>query len=983
MYKIYKIKDYTPNNTKRSLLVPFEDTLDNISTELLKNEGYHLLMKNDELTIFYLDLDKIKIYHDKKIDGDYVEESIEMIQDFFKSIVELDRTDIKFTLSKKPDDILSYHITVPKINSTLKDMHQIIIKMKKFNPLLSAFIDDGVYNDNRLYRLPSQTNKDKPHKHIIINGEYKDFIHQYVPEESFLISNTGQKLTITKKGKISIKHKDIKIINKSTTFATDEQFKIMLDMLDESYLNDYDRWIIITNILKGYDKFKLWDEWSQTSKNYKRNKNYSIWRSTKRIIFDINYLKNITGYQMYKEYNPIQNHKPDKTFNNKYLFDKKIKSEQFDYNDLSKNKKILLQSCTGTGKTTATATHISTYMAKHPNIKLLTIISRKTLGHQLIKSFSENNINIVSYEKENFKLDINYSICINSLLKLSFLTNDDINNYIIYIDEINSFIEHLTNNNNYPDLKKIFSLLIRLIKNCKKLIGSDALISDNVFNLIDIKEGSTIFIKNEFCKFEGVKAHNIKDENTFIEKIENNINNDEYFLFGCDSCETVSGYYQAMIQKFENKKDKFIIITSKNLFEIIDASTQFKNKFVFYSPSITTAVDFSIETPQDVFILIKGRTINPASIYQQTTRTRNIKDVYYYSEAIQQDEIYNNINDITCLYNGVINNSSLFEAQTIKEARQEKYLEELIESTKELFKTKEEKIFTDMCVYIDDNDTTKISNNTFFKLFIYNEYTNDIYKTNTTKHYELILKNNKFILDEEGTKNKLSMDQKELQTNLKEEYNDNIFNSWIEGTTNNIILKERQQLLCLPDDKEILIKYKTLLLDPFELQDHLNINRLFKSDYYIKNKFINLLDKNYNCKIFNNVYTKIKIMREYKNKYNINQLNLNEENIDIKFDEREWKQIKLLFRFKDAPTNKLEIYQTFIQMIKNISTNKIISKKQQMINGQRIYIYNYNKEYIKEQFDISKYYNNNINGYSDELYKILDIENPSVDYFID
>ena len=42
-----------------------------------------------------------------------------------------------------------------------------------------------------------------------------------------------------------------------------------------------------------------------------------------------------------------------------------------------------------------------------------------------------------------------------------------------------------------------------------------------------------------------------------------------------------------------------------------------------------------------------------------------------------------------------------------------------------------------------------ISQNDFFKLYCYNEYTNDIFKTNKTIHYEQILKNANFkIIDD-------------------------------------------------------------------------------------------------------------------------------------------------------------------------------------------------------------------------------------------
>ena len=67
-------------------------------------------------------------------------------------------------------------------------------------------------------------------------------------------------------------------------------------------------------------------------------------------------------------------------------------------------------------------------------------------------------------------------------------------------------------------------------------------------------------------------------------------------------------YNDCIKDVIEQDKDKFLFITSNSKIEIIDASKQFKNKFVFYSPSITTGIDFSIEDKQDVFIY--SRSIN-------------------------------------------------------------------------------------------------------------------------------------------------------------------------------------------------------------------------------------------------------------------------------------------------------------------------------------------------------------------------------------
>jgi len=48
-------------------------------------------------------------------------------------------------------------------------------------------------------------------------------------------------------------------------------------------------------------------------------------------------------------------------------------------------------------------------------------------------------------------------------------------------------------------------------------------------------------------------------------------------------------------------------------------------------------------------------------------------------------------------------------------------------------------ILTNMALYIDETDTLKMSNNSFFfSLFCYNEYVKDIYNTDKLTHYETI-----------------------------------------------------------------------------------------------------------------------------------------------------------------------------------------------------------------------------------------------------
>ncbi len=70
------------------------------------------------------------------------------------------------------------------------------------------------------------------------------------------------------------------------------------------------------------------------------------------------------------------------------------------------------------------------------------------------------------------------------------------------------------------------------------------------------------------------------------------------------------------------------MITAETKFRIKDATKDFNDKFLFYSPKITFGVDFSNLVSQNVFIHITGHSIQPSGSYQQTTRCRNIKTLY-------------------------------------------------------------------------------------------------------------------------------------------------------------------------------------------------------------------------------------------------------------------------------------------------------------------------------------------------------------------
>ena len=176
------------------------------------------------------------------------------------------------------------------------------------------------------------------------------------------------------------------------------------------------------------------------------------------------------------------------------------------------------------------------------------------------------------------------------------------------------------------------------------------------------------------------------------------------------------------------------MITGDTKYELQNVNEHFINKYVFYSPSITCGINYDIEFKQDVFLYINGKTLEPCDSFQQATRTRNIKTLNYYINEPSTDYIpkFKSLQDT---YEYISNVKNIHNDNLLN--------------------------IVNMCYIIDKNDGYKFNENTFFKLFVYNEYLCDIYKTNKEYHFRQILKDNGYIMKELGTTNKLIPIKKE------------------------------------------------------------------------------------------------------------------------------------------------------------------------------------------------------------------------------
>ena len=261
------------------------------------------------------------------------------------------------------------------------------------------------------------------------------------------------------------------------------------------------------------------------------------------------------------------------------------------------NKIIVLQSCCGTGKTYS----VSKYIAQSKD-KVISIINRKSLLIAQMNEFNDKGLELNNYEnKETYDLNENGIICINSIMKYSRQSDDHFKDFVVYIDEINSFLETLTHSTILTkDIKLVYQTLLRIVKNCKKLIVSDHTITDAVFSLFKCIKTPPLYIKYNFIKFKGVQSKQIDNEALFKHKIEEALKSNVGFFAGFDSAQTATLYYNSL--KKLTQKD-CILVTDETRVKIPSDMNEWEGKCIFYSPKIMTGCDFSIDTKQQVFFI--------------------------------------------------------------------------------------------------------------------------------------------------------------------------------------------------------------------------------------------------------------------------------------------------------------------------------------------------------------------------------------------
>ena len=608
---------------------------------------------------------------------------------------------------------------------------------------------------------------------------------------------------------------------------------------------------------------------------------------------------------------------------------------ELDIKDFKDNDVIVINSGTATGKTRIIG-KLASEMIEDGKYKFLSIVNLISLAREQIKTFYEESKMKLSNYQEGISTfnESDGVICINSLHKLQSLEEYDLRDKIIYIDEINDLLKSLTHYDGLDSiLNMTYTFLIKLIKNCKKLILSDATIDNNIENLLMSRKtnNKTILIKNIVQKFKDIKANEFLDEELFLNRIRKSIDNDEYFLFGCDGCKRITGIYTMLLSEFENKKDKFRLYTSEELVKVEDASIEFKDKFIFYSPSITTGVSFvlkDIKQPQYIYIT-KKPLITPESIYQMSCRTRNMKELNFYSSVIKDKSLkYASLKELETDYKKMVRyNNRLLGLSTTR----------------------------------TQDDEIEIIDNTFFKCFCFNQYKKEIFHTGFIQHYKGYLIRDGFIISSIGNVKELERGEQE---NIKMMYDlkkSEDIDEFIKLTTTmeteedyeKLMKKykiyiDRTDLLNLSNINE-LNTYRKYVEDEYILNSYFTSLALFKTSEYTLRKLKEKKSNSFDVKTAKTVYNKVQLLETFEKHYKIERFNLDfkDVNPDIEID-KEFKQLyEILFPRLTTKSykTKRDLLKIYINLIKDI-TNEIPFIKSKKIKNkttkksENIYILN-------------------------------------------
>ena len=599
--------------------------------------------------------------------------------------------------------------------------------------------------------------------------ELRDWIIKY--------QKKGAKTT-TKKDK-STKEKVNKYTNE-TDYSCNIDNKTMYNILDKlpkknkegkSYVGDYDLWFLICQGCKWANCYEAFNKWSKTTtiNNYNEEELNNIWSNSDCNIFSFAYILREAGVKNTFTYKNVNDTLDVHHEMNRGKVDK-IKGTKRFFED---GKNYLLKSGTGTGKTSA----FLKYMEDNPNKKFISVVSRVNLAYEQYENCKASGIKCEIYTDQTYKYGDNIIITPESSI---LIHNYDFSDYIIFMDEFNSIVEHVLSSSTLNNRRKsAFASVANMLSSCKQFIAVDADISRLSQSLLNYLHLKYKLYNNTFKTFKNKQATFYNDENDLLEKLKT----ESKFILCCDSKKTADVYFKLL------DDDTIKLITSDTK-EQIDSLTNYDK--IIYSPKIIYGLDSQKLRP--VYAVYHGQTITPAQMVQQLTRERQLTE-------------------INVFFPTSTSKMALFDDNEECDINQTELLNEFKESYD---------------VSIDDYADMPTAVMASYEEIFNQLHTQYLYKmdcltTNPKLHLISILNTRGFDINYEiqltrEETNKLSKDAKEQ---LKQEEIDN-FN--IEDDKH----QKLNKILRIPEDK--VEEYKDMFINQYSLQAHFNYSMFFFKD---------------------------------------------------------------------------------------------------------------------------------------------------------
>jgi hypothetical protein len=318
--------------------------------------------------------------------------------------------------------------------------------------------------------------------------------------------------------------------------------------------------------------------------------------------------------------------------NNKLISDK---AHNFFINSIDKSIEkvcLLLQSCTGSGKT-YTINKINNHLLKsNPHYTFLSIVTRRSMCACHINAFNncaDSKIKFTSYLDDSYETLDYFISSLENLIRVH-------DNYdIILLDEVNSLINYFYSDTLKSIRLRCIGVLLRLLSKAKVIIACDANITDLVFcffNQINIKY---LYYKNNYKNKVGIPFDFYLSKNynmmanlfSFCDKfIIEKIKKGESVLIMTDSF-TITNELKNYLFRYNDNHDYFRVFNKDEgtLDDIININKICVGRCIIFNSKILYAVDiqFHYDVSFAIYKYASSFGIDCFGMEQQIGRPRN------------------------------------------------------------------------------------------------------------------------------------------------------------------------------------------------------------------------------------------------------------------------------------------------------------------------------------------------------------------------